>query len=319
MALTRVIQVVTFLHLLVTRSPTGMMHPDNISRELVLLVDVSSNVEGVVVKAVDVGGDFNNKQEFDDRESMLIWISRNATNLGFDVEIGRSNNGTARRNAFVTMLCERSGKYHPPLRKSKRDDMSSRKCECPFKICCYMLASKKWRFSFIYGLHNHDLFSKLQGHPSVCRLKPEEKTCFSDMFLNLIQPKNIPATLKQKEPDNVSNISQVYNIRYLNNKAIRGDRSEMQQLLKLLDDNKYVSRYKTCDDRVTVRDIFWTHPNSIKLFNIFSTVLILDSMCKTNKYRLPLFEMVGVTSTEKTCVLVLIFWSVKKRIILHGH
>ncbi|CAK8563106.1 unnamed protein product [Lathyrus sativus] len=74
----------------------------------------------------------------------------------------------------------------------------------------------------------------------------------------------------------------------------------MQQLLKLLDDNSYVSQYQTCDDGVTIRDIFWTHPDSIKLFNTFSTVLILDSTYKTNKYRVLLFEMVGVTSTEKT-------------------
>ncbi|XP_058726465.1 uncharacterized protein LOC131597818 [Vicia villosa] len=186
-----------------------MVHPDNISRELVHLVDVSPNVEGIVVKAVDVSGDFNNRQEFYDRESMLTWICRNATNLGFDTVIGRSDNGTARRNAFVTTLCERSGKYHPPLRKFKRDGTGTRKYECLFKICSYMVASKKWRFSVICGLHNHDMCGKLQGYPSVCRLNPEEKTCINDMSLNLVQPKNILVTLKRKEPDNVSNISEV--------------------------------------------------------------------------------------------------------------
>ncbi|XP_050918316.1 EH domain-containing protein 2-like [Lathyrus oleraceus] len=79
-----------------------------------------------------------------------------------------------------------------------------------------------------------------------------------------------------------------------------GDITEMQQLLKLMGDNIYVSRYQTCEDEVTLRDIFWTHPDSIKLFNIFPTMLILDSTNKTNKYKLPLLEMVGVTSTEKT-------------------
>ncbi|XP_058726781.1 protein FAR1-RELATED SEQUENCE 5-like [Vicia villosa] len=280
-----------------------MVYPNNISRKLVHSVDVSPNVEGVVVKTVDVGGDFNNKQKFDDRESMLTWIRRNATDLGFGGVIERSDNGMARKNAFVTMLCERSRKYHPPLRKFKRDDTCTRKCECPFKIRDYMVASKKWRFSVICGLHNHDMCGKLQGHPSVCRLKPEEKTCINDMSLNLVQPKNILATLKQKEPDNVSNIRQVYNIKYRNNKVIRGDRSEMQQLLKMLDDNKYVSRYRTCDNGVTVQDIFWTHPDSIKLFNTFLTVLLLNSTYKTNNYRLLLFEMVGVTSIDKTYVV----------------
>lgn len=53
----------------------------------------------------------------------------------------------------------------------------------------------------IYGLHNHDLCLKLVSHPSVCRLKPEEKECVADMTLNLVQPKNILATLKRKGPE----------------------------------------------------------------------------------------------------------------------
>ncbi|XP_058746437.1 uncharacterized protein LOC131619347 [Vicia villosa] len=144
-----------------------MAHPDNISRELVSSVNVSLNVKGVVVKAVDVGGDFNNKQEFDDRESMLTWICRNATDRGFGAVIGRSDNGTTRRNAFATMLCERTGEYHPPIRKFKRDDTGTRKCEFPFKIRGYMVTSKKWRFNVICGLFNHDMCGKLQGHPNV--------------------------------------------------------------------------------------------------------------------------------------------------------
>lgn len=43
----------------------------------------------------------------------------------------------------------------------------------------------------------------------------------------------------------------------------------MQQLLKLLDENHYVSRYIVYEDKVIVRNIFWTHPESIKLFNTF--------------------------------------------------
>ncbi|XP_050908119.1 uncharacterized protein LOC127121716 [Lathyrus oleraceus] len=74
----------------------------------------------------------------------------------------------------------------------------------------------------------------------------------------------------------------------------------MQQLLKLLDDNSYVSRYRMCEDEITVRDIFWSYPNSINLFNMFPTVFILDSTHKTNNYRLLLLKIVGVTSIKKT-------------------
>ncbi|XP_058774208.1 uncharacterized protein LOC131648473 [Vicia villosa] len=228
------------------------MHPDNISSKLSTLVDVCTSVDGVVANVVDVGGDFGNKEDFVDRESMLTWIRRTAISIGFSVVIGRSDNGTSRRNAFVTIVCERSGKYHLPLKKYKRDDTSTRKCECTFRIRCYKLSNLKWRCSVICGLHNHDLYAKLQGHPIACRFGLEEKTSIKDMSLNFVQPKNILATLKRKEPDNIANIKQVYNQQYRSRKESMGDRSEMQHLLKMLDDNKYVVRYRSCDNDVTV-------------------------------------------------------------------
>lgn len=62
----------------------------------------------------------------------------------------------------------------------------------------------------------------------------------------------------------------------------------MPQLLKLLDDNQYVYRYRVCKDGEIVQDIFWSHPDSIKLFNTFSIVLVIHSTYKTNKYILSL-------------------------------
>lgn len=86
-----------------------------------------------------------------------------------------------------------------------------------------------------------------------------------------------------------------------------------------MDDNNYVFRYRTCEGGVTVRDIFLSHHDSIKLFNMFPTVLILDSTYNTNKYRLPLLDMVGVTSTKKTYYVGLHFLSGKKRTNLLGN
>lgn len=69
-------------------------------------------------------------------------------------------------------------------------------------------------------------------------------------------------------------------------------------MLKLLDNDHYVSRYKVYEDGATVRDISSTCRDSINFFNAFLTMLIIDSTYKTNKYRLPLMEIVGVTSTK---------------------
>lgn len=57
----------------------------------------------------------------------------------------------------------------------------------------------------------------------------------------------------------------------------------------------------------TLQDIFSAHPKSIKLPNNFMTVLIMHWTNKTNLYIIPLFEIVGVTSTEKTYYVVFTF------------
>ena len=45
-----------------------------------------------------------------------------------------------------------------------------------------------------------------------------------------------------------------------------------------------------------VQDLSWTHSALVKL-NDFNIVLMIDNTCKTNRYMMPLLEVVGVTST----------------------
>lgn len=101
-------------------------------------------------------------------------------------------------------------------------------------------------FNVICGIHNHDLCHNSVDHPIICRLNSEEKKLVSEMTLNMVQPRNILATLKRKIFESISNIRQVYNIRIKNNKARRGPRYEMLQLFKLLDDDHNVSKYRVC-------------------------------------------------------------------------
>ncbi|XP_068492218.1 protein FAR1-RELATED SEQUENCE 4-like [Phaseolus vulgaris] len=65
----------------------------------------------------------------------------------------------------------------------------------------------------------------------------------------------------------------------------------------LLDRDNYL-HWSTCHESSNiVSDIFWTHPYAVKLLNAFNIVFLMDTTYKTNKYRLPLLEIVGVTCT----------------------
>jgi len=49
-----------------------------------------------------------------------------------------------------------------------------------------------------------------------------------------------------------------------------------------------------------VRDIFWCHPNVVKLVNACNLVFLIDSTYETNRYKLQLLDFVGVTPTGMT-------------------
>ncbi|GAU27086.1 hypothetical protein TSUD_103950 [Trifolium subterraneum] len=140
----------------------------------------------------------------------------------------------------------------------------------------------------------------IEGHLLVGRLKPEEKECVRELTRNLVAPKNIMTMLKGRNPDSKTNMKQIYNARQRFKTDVRGELSELQHLLKCCETNKYFHKCRTIGDSTTIQDIFWAHPESIKLFNTFPTVLMMDSTYKTNKYKMPLFEIVSVTSTEES-------------------
>jgi len=97
--------------------------------------------------------------------------------------------------------------------------------------------------------------------------------------------------LKGKREDNLTVVKQVYNARHRYNRSIRGTRTEMQNLLKNLEDNNYVYNYRTVIGSKTVQDIFFAHPECVKFFNTFSTVLVMDSTYKTSQYKMPFLRL----------------------------
>jgi len=69
---------------------------------------------------------------------------------------------------------------------------------------------------------------------------------------------------------------------------------QMQQLMKNLSEHAYTKVHRSCLDTDTVKDILWAHPTSIELLHAFLWVLIMDCTYKTNRYLLPLMEVLGL-------------------------
>jgi len=112
----------------------------------------------------------------------------------------------------------------------------SRKCGCPLKLGAKpVLGGEGWMVNLICWTHNHALAKSFTGHPYVGRLTEDEKIIIGDMIKSMIKPKNILLTLKEHNANNCTTMKQVYNVRYAYHSYIRGNNSEMQQLMKLLE------------------------------------------------------------------------------------
>ncbi|KAL5180176.1 Protein FAR1-RELATED SEQUENCE 5 [Glycine soja] len=155
----------------------------------------------------------------------------------------------------------RSGTYKCRNKEFVRKDTGSRKCGCPFRLRGKPVhGGEGWMVKLIYGIHNHELAKSIIGHPYAERLTKDEKKIIVDMTKSMVKPKNILLTLKEHNANSCTTIKQIYNARSAYRSSIRGADTEMQHLMKLLEHSTY----------------------------------------KTNRYRLPLLDFVGVTPTAMT-------------------
>ncbi|KAH1226202.1 PKS-NRPS hybrid synthetase [Glycine max] len=251
---------------------------------------------------VDCSDAFKTSQMFECREDVLRWAQSVAHENGFVAVILRSdtNTGSRGRTTFVLIGCERSGEYKCKKKEFIRRDTGTRKCGCPFKLRCKpVVGGEGWMVKLICGVHNHELAKSLVRHPYAGRLTKAEKTLIADMTKSMVKPRNILLTLKEHNVNSCTTIKQIYNARSALCSSIRGSDLEMQHLMKLLERDQYIYWHRIKDEDV-VRDIFWCHPNSVKLVNACNLVFLIDSTYKTNWYRFPLLDFVRVTPTGMT-------------------
>jgi len=242
-------------------------------------------------------------QVFGTRDELLEWVRKVAFRLGFVAVILRSDiaTGAQGRKTYVLLGCERSGKYRKYKTDLEVSITGTRKCDCQFRLRGKPIkGGEGWVLKVVCGLHNHELANTLVGHPYAGRLQLDEHALVVDMTKSRVKPKNILLTLKEKNEDNVMILKKLYNTIYTYKRSVGGSRTEMQQLMMLLERDKYIYWHRVHESSRVVSDIFWTQPDSLKLLNVFSNVLLMDTTFKTNKYRLPLLEVVGVTSTGLT-------------------
>ena len=92
----------------------------------------------------------------------------------------------------------------------------------------------------------------------------------------------------------------IYNFRQKKHFKFLDGRSPIQALLTSLpDEGNWIFNYeKNTDDVVTA--LFCTHRTCLEILRMNPYILIMDCTYKTNKYKMPLLDIVGIPATSAT-------------------
>jgi hypothetical protein len=168
-----------------------------------------------------------------------------------------------------------------------------------------------WGVKVVHGIHNHETASYIDGHEFGSRLNELGKNLVHDLG-NSTAPREIRSILQQKDPSNTTNVRTIYNAKYSNRVSKRNGLNPTQYALEQLVQKKYLHNWRTNPDTNEITDIIWVHPESLELYVNFPSVLVIDATYKTNEYRIPLLEVVGITSTMQTYSLMFGYLSNEK-------
>ncbi|CAL8994263.1 unnamed protein product, partial [Prunus brigantina] len=263
---------------------------------------------------------------FNSRDALLRWAREQGKLNNIVIVIKRSDyGGEGKRRPRVILACERNSNYKSckssettDIRSDANSDMKkcardtgTKKCGCPFLLKGVNIGDgDDWKLEVVCGVHNHPISEYLQGHSFVGRLTEEENALLVDMSKSLVKPRDILVTIKDRDAMNVSTMKTIYNARIRNRTKEFAGRTQMQQLLTKLSEHNYIEWHRTSSDIVT--DLFWTHPTNIDIVRAFPHVLIMDCTYKTNRYRFPLLQIVGVTSTNMTFSVTYVYMNAEK-------
>ncbi|XP_077221058.1 PKS-NRPS hybrid synthetase cheA-like [Tasmannia lanceolata] len=142
--------------------------------------------------------------------------------------------------------------------------------------------------------HNHKASTDISGHPSSWRLSKEEVLRIKEMTTAGIQPHQMLTSLRRSNPQLLAISRDVYNCTAKIRKDILAGRTPIQALLDELADGGFYYSVEYDEGRLT--HLFFAHSKSITLRRSYSNVFVMDCTYKTNKYKMPLLDVVGVTS-----------------------
>ena len=257
---------------------------------------------------------------WESKDALLAAAQAHAAKSGYAIAVG-SNSGikkkTGRFEGFL--VCTAGGKKREKSTLTNEDDRQrkgrSYKCECPMSMNIRMRADGRWYLTERVlhpemSTHNHlavDDATTLYQHRVLS--KEDRELVINNVIMGVPTSRttallNRPGgALKVKHRD-------VYNLTAASRREARRGMPAPEAFLKQLEEETNKGQIyfdKTLDDKGHISRLVIADRRSIRYLNINPDVLMLDCTYKTNKFGMPLLDIVGVDGMNKTFTIGLCF------------
>lgn len=250
--------------------------------------------------------------EYESRDALVTAINTWAATRGYAFITRKSTTKTSGRK-IVTYACDRSWQPRPSSRKECKRKSTTRGTSCLFSVIAKeSLDRTTWslrhRPDAKFAKHNHPPSQHPSAHPVHRQLDASGKAAISDLVSAGIAPKDIQTYLRQQDPGSLATRQDIYNCISKLKDDMHEGQSSIQALINRLDQEGFWSRVRV-DDNQRVTAILFAHPGSLQYLQAYPDLLLLDCTYKTNKYQMPLLDMVGVDACQRSFCIAFAFLS----------
>nr|XP_043616205.1 protein FAR1-RELATED SEQUENCE 5-like [Erigeron canadensis] len=156
-----------------------------------------------------------------------------------------------------------------------------------------------WAFTVKNLTHNHEPSKDMSDHSSFRQLSPNKVKTVKEMTMSGIPPRQILSSLRLETPSLPANSRTIYNLKKKIRREKLGNRPMINALFEELEKAGFTyDIVHDLDGRIT--RLFIAHPLSIKLAKHFSSTFVMDCTYKTNKYNMPLLDIIGISCFSTT-------------------
>ena len=248
-------------------------------------------------------------------DTLILRIQEHAGSQGYAVVKGitkRFKDGPFRK---IWLRCDRGGKPEKNSKSTGKRVTSSRLIDCPFQVIAQRTringVSTDWALTVDNPEHNHGFIPR-GAHPSLRKIALTQEV--QDTIVNDTRtgsrPSQILSSLRldTDEEDPIYKPSDIYNVKSQTRIKTLGSMTPTQALMRQLHDREdWFVRFANNPITHQLEFLFFCQKSSQQILKINYEVLILDATYKTNKYKLPLLVITGVTALNTSFYVAFAF------------